>query len=101
MHEEPFQDMVDRKRANRMRAIDDLPPEIRELVHEYGYAAVHALLVCGVKKANQIKHCIETVLDEFSPTRGSYSAQGVRKDVQSGCIARFVAKPSVTIEASK
>lgn len=98
--QEPFQDMVDRKRSNRMRAIDSLPPAIRELVHVYGYVSVKTLMDCGVVKPNQIRHCIERILDEFSPTRGSFSIQGVRKHIETGEIfsGRHAEKSSETSE---
>ena len=32
----------------------------------------------GVEKPKHIRHVVETVLNEFSPTRGSFSAQGIR-----------------------
>lgn len=86
MNSPEFQQMVDSKRAARMATIDSLPESIRDLVHFYGYASVKTLMDCGVSKPGQIRHCIETILDEFSPTRGSYSAQGVRKDVDTGCM---------------
>lgn len=69
---------VDNARRKRMRAIDGLPADIRQCVHEYGYTVVRALLDCGVKKARHMRHVVETVLDEFSPTRGSRAAQGPR-----------------------
>lgn len=73
-----FQKIVDRRRAARMDFIDRLLPEIRALVHEYGYTVVRTLLDLGVSKPNQIRHVVETVLDEFSPTRGTYVSQGTR-----------------------
>jgi len=75
------QEMIDRKRTARMDAIDGMPPAIRELVHEYGFNVVKAFMDCGVTKAKQIKHLVETTLDEFSPTRGSFSRQGPRTEV--------------------
>lgn len=73
---EDFQRAVERRRRARMEMIDNYPPKIRVLVHEYGLAAVKAIYDLGVKKDNQIRNIIETVLDEFSPTRMSYSSQG-------------------------
>lgn len=72
------QRFVNVKRAARMEKIDHLPAPIRELIHAYGYNVVKAFMDCGVGKANHIRHLVETVLDEFSPTRGTFSNQGVR-----------------------
>lgn len=83
---ETKEQMIDRKRQARMSAIDNLSKEHRELVHEYGLTVVHALMQCGVTKPNKIRHCVETILNEFSPTRGSYAAQGPRKDVNTGLL---------------
>lgn len=72
------QEWVDAKRIARMKAIDVLPPDLRALVHDYGYNVVNSFRQLGISKAKHIKHLVEVVLDEFSPTRGSYSSQGVR-----------------------
>ena len=72
---------IDRRRANRMATIDNLPPAMRRLVHEYGYHVVNTAMRLGLTKPGQIQHMVETVLNEFSPTRGSYSKQGVRTEV--------------------
>ena len=68
-------------RRERMDAIDALSPDLRKLVHEYGYTVVGSFMSLGVKRANHICYLVETVLNEFSPTRGSYSKQGIRTDV--------------------
>lgn len=78
-----FLAMVARKRVARMQQIDAMPPELRELVHEYGLNVVNNFMKVGVTRPKQIRHLVEVVLDEFSPTRGSYSKQGIRTD-QSG-----------------
>ena len=59
-----FQNMVDTRRVNRMNAIDNMPKELRELVHEYGLPIVKTFMDLGVVKPKQIKHAVETVLDE-------------------------------------
>ena len=69
---------VTAKRQKRMAEIDRLPAATRELVHDYGWSVVNAFLSIGVTKPKHIKHLVETVLDEFSPTRGAFSSQGVR-----------------------
>lgn len=71
---------VDARRANRMRAIDAMPAALRALVHEYGYAVVKTLRDVGVEKPKHIRHVVETVLNEFSPTRGAFSSQGTRNN---------------------
>lgn len=58
-----------------------MTPEMRAVVHEYGYSVVHMLTGFGINKPRQIKHVVETILDEFSPTRGSFSKQGIRTEV--------------------
>jgi hypothetical protein len=72
---------VDNKRKNRMAAIDSLPPELRALVHDYSYCVVKSFMDIGVTKPAHIRHLVERVLDEFSPTRASFSNQGVSTDL--------------------
>lgn len=69
---------VQRRRSARMEAIDALSPDIRSLVHDYGYPTVKTCMDLGVTKAKHIRHLVETVLNEFSPTRGAFSIQGRR-----------------------
>jgi hypothetical protein len=78
---EEFQSVAQQKRIVRMETIDRMPPDMRELVHAYGYTVVHTCQQLGVTKAKQIKHLVECILDEFSPTRGSHSRQGIRTEV--------------------
>jgi len=61
-----------------MQTIDSLPEDWRALVHEYGFAVVMAMIGCGVKKPRHARHIINTVLDELSPLRGSFSNQGTK-----------------------
>lgn len=75
------QDFVDRKRRQRMEQIDALPSDLRELVHKYGYTVVRTCMDLGVTKPRHITHLVERILDEFSPTRGSYSQQGIRVQI--------------------
>lgn len=72
------QTVIDTKRRNRMAAIDALPKATRELVHVYGYHVVDQFRCLGVSDPKHIRHLVETVLNDFSPTRGSYSQQGIR-----------------------
>ncbi len=75
------QDWIDGRRSRRMATIDALSPELRALVHEYGYTVVKSCMDLGVVKPRHIRQIVETVLNEFSPTRGSYSRQGIRTEV--------------------
>jgi hypothetical protein len=82
----PYRDLdlgqlVDLKRRKRMDAVDAYSPAIRALIHEYGLTVVKAIYELGVTKPSQIRHIVETVLNEFSPTRGSYSCQGLRPQI--------------------
>jgi hypothetical protein len=74
-----FQARLNERRHRRMDAIDRLPSDLRDLVHEYGYTVVKAHLDLGVRKAKHIRHLVETTLNEFSPTRGSSSLQGIHR----------------------
>lgn len=76
--EAEHEEFVAKKRVQRMRQIDNLSPALRVLVHDYGWNCVRAFLDCGVERPNRIRHLVETVLNEFSPTRGAYSNQGIR-----------------------
>ena len=73
---------INANRRARMERIDEMPAEMRELIHIYGLAIVETCTALGVSKPRQIRHIVETVLDEFSPTRGSYSRQGTRTEIE-------------------
>lgn len=74
-----FATYIDGKREARMSEIDRLSPQLRELVHEYGWYVVDQFLKQGISKPRIIRHLVETVLNEFSPTRGSSSKQGIAR----------------------
>lgn len=76
MSEREVLQKVHARQQKRMAQVDSYSPEIRACIHDYGLTVVRALLDCGVTKDNRIRHIVETVLNEFSPTRGSYSYQG-------------------------
>lgn len=78
--EAEHQRIVTTNRQKRMDDIDHLLPEMRQLVHIYGWTVVKAFLDVGVSKPKQIKHLVECVLNEFSPTRGSFASQGTRNE---------------------
>lgn len=78
-----FADRLERRRRDRMARIDAMPPDMRELVHKYGLRIVDACTALGITKARHITHLVECVLDEFSPTRGSHSVQGIRTPTNS------------------
>lgn len=76
----PMVELIQIKRLERFEQIDNLPPDLRALTNDYGWNIVNQFMGLGVKKAKHIRHLVETVLDEFSPTRGSFSKQGVRTE---------------------
>ena len=78
MDDEAFRQIVEKRRASRMQTIDNMSPALRSLVHDYGFHVVDSFMLLGVESPRHIKHLVETVLDEFSPTRGTGSAQGIR-----------------------
>ncbi len=79
-NEEQFREIVDNRRRVRMERVDAMSPALRACVNEYGLCLVEAFLQVGVTKPRHIRHIVEMTLNEFSPTRGSFSAQGVRAD---------------------
>lgn len=78
MSDEDFEGFVRDRRIKRMEQIDSLPAPLRECVHDYGWTVVNTCLDLGITKPRHIRHLVETVLNEFSPTRGSSAAQGKR-----------------------
>lgn len=80
-HDEQFVAIVSHRRQARMARVDALPDDLRELVHEYGLCVVDQFMRHGIMKVRVIRHLVETVLDEFSPTRGSKSKQGIRTEI--------------------
>jgi thiamine pyrophosphate-dependent acetolactate synthase large subunit-like protein len=76
-----FPEFIAGKRAKRFAHIDAMSPELRALVYEYGLPVVKTLMDVGVTKPRHIRHVVERILDEFSPTRGSYTKQGKRTEV--------------------
>lgn len=81
--------------SRRMSEIDALSPDLRKVVHDYGYMIVRNFLNCGVRKPSHIRHLVETVLNEFSPTRGSYSRQGRRTPAEADKRAAALDEPNI------
>lgn len=63
MSDEHLADLKGRA-ERRFAVIDDLPRETRELVHEYGWAPIKALMELGVKKPAMLRHYILTIRGE-------------------------------------
>lgn len=78
--DEAFRQLIQRRTAGRMARIDAMPKALRECVHDYGLFVVDTLLQAGVTKPKQVRHIVETILDEFSPTRQTRSSQGTLSD---------------------
>lgn len=51
------------KRKNRFKEIDNLSPEMRKVVHEWGYAIVKNFMNCGVVKPKHIRKKMENWLE--------------------------------------
>lgn len=95
-NDEQFAEIIHAKRVARMENMDKFPKELRELVHVYGYTIVDTLMCLGVRKPRHIKHIVEMILDEFSPTRGSFVRQGIRTDVIGTPKVAPVTEPEMT-----
>ena len=76
--QDAVEDVLARRRHDRMARVDNMTPEQRRCVHDYGLMIVQSCLDLGVKNPRHIRHLVETILNEFSPTRGSSSSQGRR-----------------------
>lgn len=57
----------EQRAAVRMDEVDNLPADHRKIVHDWGFTIYRAFTQAGVKKANHMRHIVETVLNE---TRG-------------------------------
>ena len=79
--EEERATFLDRKRKNRMAVIDSMPADLRALVNEYGLSVVQTCMDLGIQKPRHIRHRVQQILDELSPTRGAYSSQGIRSPI--------------------
>lgn len=78
---ERFRGIVDRRRNERMAQFDGLPADVRACANDYGWRVVKTMLDLGITKSRHIRHVVETILDEFSPTRGTSTAQGPRTEL--------------------
>lgn len=81
LNPEEFSDRMADRRTKRFERVNRMPHGLRECVYDYGLTVVDALLDAGVKKPKNIRHVVETVLNEFSPTRGTRSSQGIRTEL--------------------
>jgi hypothetical protein len=64
---------MNEKRQKRFAEIDNLSPEMRKVVHEWGWTVVKNFIDCGVTKPKHIRHLVNLVLDET--VRGGGSKQ--------------------------
>lgn len=53
----------------RMDRVDQMPPDVRAVVHDWGLTIVDSFMGSGVKSARHMRHIINTVLNE---TRGQF-----------------------------
>lgn len=54
------------RRARKMEKIDGLPPEIKAVVHEFGWLTVKTLMESGVTSAKKMRSVIKVILMEHS-----------------------------------
>lgn len=54
-------EIISSRRQNALDRSDEMPRELRECVHEYGYAIVHACLDNGVKRPGQIHQLVHEI----------------------------------------
>lgn len=76
------------RRKARFAQIDAMDEQMRAVVNDYGLNIVNAFLQHGVTKPRSIRHLVEIVLNDFSPTRGSYSCQGIRTMHDDSALAK-------------
>jgi hypothetical protein len=62
------------RRVQRMEAIDQLPPNLKAVVHDWGWYIVKSFMDCGVTKPKHMRHLIEVVLDDTRAPRGISSS---------------------------
>lgn len=58
MHDPAFNAGIKGDAAKRMAHMDSLPPDVRAVAHDLGFAVVHSFYKAGIKKANTIRHLI-------------------------------------------
>lgn len=66
--------LAEERRNKRMKRVDDMSPELRRCVHEYGLTIVDACLNLGVKKPGQIRHLVTTIRNGSSEVGKRYDA---------------------------
>ena len=52
---------LSKRRLRAIEAVDEMAPELRECVHEYGYSIVSVFLQFGIENPTAIRHIINTV----------------------------------------
>jgi len=63
--------VVERARE-RMARVDNFPPEIRKLVHEFGLEVVQEFWNHNVRRPNAIRHLVETVQGKYADGRNKF-----------------------------
>jgi len=58
------------KRAReRMTRVDQFPPDIRQLIHEFGLEIIQEFWNHNIRRPNAIRHLVETVQGKFADGR--------------------------------
>ena len=54
-----------------MQKVDNLTPELRSVVHDWGFCLVDNFMMCGVTNAKHIRHLINLTIMETRTGGGS------------------------------
>lgn len=67
------------KAARAFSEVDAMPPELRQCVHEFGYAIVNACLLAGVTKPNNIRHLVHEIWNGARQPEQKMAGSGQRQ----------------------
>lgn len=53
--------------TKRMEIVDQLPPDVRRFVHEFGWNITKEFMAAGIKNPKTMKHLINIILGDMRP----------------------------------
>lgn len=86
------------KRRAALDAVDHLPPELRALVHDFGWPLVQTFLACGVTKPGAIRHLI-TMCWQNAQGAGTERRRGMEAGIDA-MLLREGGAPSAAVLAA-